>query len=141
MITRPRAGRWGSRTIFVIYVAFDLITCLFWRRIQFGAWPPTIMFGAIKRIEAKLDRLTSLIIEQGNKTMADITALTAQVTQSTTVEQSAITLIQGIAAELANIQPTQAAIDALTAQLNTSATALAAAVSANTPAAPAAKGS
>lgn len=99
------------------------------------------MFGAIKRIEAKLDRLTSLIIEQGNKTMADITALTAQVTQSTTVEQSAITLIQGIAAELANIQPTQAAIDALTAQLNTSATALAAAVSANTPAAPAAKGS
>ena len=58
--------------------------------------------------------------------MADITALTAQVTQSTTVEQSAIALIQGIAAELAGLQPTQAAIDALTTQLNASATALAA---------------
>lgn len=95
------------------------------------------LFRTVERIEAKLDRLTSLVIKQGIETMADITALTAQVAQSTSVEASAITLIQQIAAALSSIQPTQAAIDALAAQLNTSATALAAAVTANTPVTPA----
>jgi hypothetical protein len=64
---------------------------------------------------------------------AEFDALTAQVAASTTVEASAVTLIQGIAAQLAG-NPSAAAVTALSAQLSSSATALAAAVAANTPA-------
>lgn len=67
---------------------------------------------------------------------AELDALTAQVTQSTTIEQSAITLIQGMAAQIAANVNSPAALTALSQQLSTSATALAAAVTANTPAAP-----
>ena len=69
--------------------------------------------------------------------MADLTALTAQVAATTTVEQSAITLIQGLAAQIAAAGTDPAALAALTTSLNTSATALSAAITANTPAAPA----
>jgi len=68
--------------------------------------------------------------------MADLTALTAQVAQNTTVEQSAITLIQGLAAQLQAVATDPVAIAALASQLNASATALAAAITANTPSAP-----
>jgi hypothetical protein len=64
---------------------------------------------------------------------AEFDALTAQVAASTTVEQSAITLIEGIAAQLAG-NPTPAQVTALSTSLQTSATALAAAITANTPA-------
>lgn len=73
------------------------------------------------------------------KMSAQLDALTAQVAHNTSVEASAVTLINGIAAE---IQAAVAAAEAgdtaaltnLTTSLNTSATALAAAVTANTPA-------
>lgn len=68
--------------------------------------------------------------------MALLDALTAQVAQTVTVEQSAITLIQGISAQLAAAGTDPAALANLQTQLNTSATALAAAVAANTPSAP-----
>jgi hypothetical protein len=67
---------------------------------------------------------------------AEFDALVAQVTANTTVEGSAITLIQGLAAQLA-ANPTPAQVSALSSQLKTSADALAAAITANTPAAPA----
>ena len=66
--------------------------------------------------------------------------LQAQVTAQTTVEQSAITLIQSLAAQITaanGVSP--AAVEAVVAQFQSSASALAAAVTANTPAAPAAK--
>lgn len=72
---------------------------------------------------------------------ADLTSLQAQVEQTTTVEQSAVTLIQGIAAQLTAAQGDPAAVQAIIAQLNRSATSLAAAIAANTPAAPTASGS
>ena len=65
--------------------------------------------------------------------------LQAQVAAQTTVEQSAITLIQQLAAAVTaanGVSP--AAVEAVIAQFKTSATALASAVTANTPAAPAA---
>lgn len=68
-------------------------------------------------------------------------ALQAQVAQTTTVEQSAVVLIQGLATQLqaaiaaANSGDT-AALPALQTELQTSAAALAAAVTANTPTAP-----
>jgi hypothetical protein len=81
---------------------------------------------------------------QGLKLMSQIsdaiTALQTQVAQNTSVESSALTLIQGIAAQLAaalaNATDDTAAVAAVTAvntQLQTSAAALAAAVAANTP--------
>lgn len=73
------------------------------------------------------------------KIMAAIDDLTAQVAQNVTVEGSAITLIQGLASQLAALSAaggaTPAQLTALSQQLNTSATPLAAAITANTPAA------
>lgn len=70
-------------------------------------------------------------------TAGDLTALTAQVAQNTTVEASAVTLIQGLAAQITALQNDPAALAALAAQLQTSATALSAAITANTPTPPA----
>lgn len=74
-------------------------------------------------------------------------ALQAAVTQETTVDQSAITLIQGIPALIAAAVATAAAagatpaqlqaFDTLSAQITANATGLAAAVTSGTPAAPA----
>lgn len=84
------------------------------------------------------------IVRRLDKMAIDLTALTAEVASVNTVEQSAIVLINGIAAEIAaaiaalpSTDPaTQAAIDALTAQLTAETAALSAAVVANTPVAP-----
>jgi hypothetical protein len=70
--------------------------------------------------------------------MADLTALTAQVAQNTSVEASAVTLIQGLAAQITAAGTDPVALATLTSQLNASAAALSAAITANTPAAPAA---
>ena len=67
-----------------------------------------------------------------NKIMATLDDLTAQVAANTSVEGSALTLIQGLAAQLAAAGSNPAALAALQAQLKTSADALAAAVAANT---------
>jgi hypothetical protein len=66
--------------------------------------------------------------------------LQAQVTQNTTVEGSAVTLLQGLSAQLAaaiaaDNNGDSAALPALQSQLASSATSLAAAILANTPAA------
>jgi hypothetical protein len=66
-------------------------------------------------------------------TLADVqTAVTAE----DTVIDSALALINGLAAQIAALAPNQAAIDALAADINGKAAALSAAVTANTPAAP-----
>ena len=81
-------------------------------------------------------------ILEGVKSMStQLTALQAQVAQNTSVEQSAATLINGLASQLAAAIAAQnngdtAALPALQSELASSATALAAAITANTPAAP-----
>ena len=73
-----------------------------------------------------------------------ITGLQTEVANNTTVEGSALTLIQGLAAQLAaalamEAGPAQSsALQAVLTQLQTNDSGLAAAVAANTPAAPAA---
>ena len=89
------------------------------------------------RVERKVDLILKLLLEGMNIMSAELDALSAQVAASATVEASAITLIQGLAAQIAAAGTDPAKLSALTASLNASATALAAAVSANTPAAPA----
>lgn len=68
--------------------------------------------------------------------MADLSALTAEVTANGDAVQSAITLIQGIEAQLAAAGTDPAALAQLASDLHSNTQALADAVAANTPAAP-----
>ena len=70
------------------------------------------------------------------RAMSAIDDLSAQVSANTTVVGSALTLIQGLAAQLAAAGTDPAKLAALQASLKASDDALAAAVAANTPAAP-----
>ena len=72
----------------------------------------------------------------------DLTAITAEVANNSSVTGSVLTLVQNLVAQIAAIPPstdpvTQAALDALTATLSGNDGSIAAAVEANTPAAPA----
>jgi hypothetical protein len=90
-------------------------------------------------LEGKLDHAISLLnalLTQGNRIMSTLADVQAAVTAEDTVVDSAIALLQGLAAQIAALQPNQAAIDALAADVTSKTTALAAAVAANTPAAP-----
>ena len=67
--------------------------------------------------------------------MADLTTLTAQVSKNTDVEASAIVLLNGLSAQIASLKNDPVALQALADQLKTSSSALADAITANTPAA------
>ena len=73
--------------------------------------------------------------QQGVKIMADLTNLTAQVKANTDVEASAIVLLNGLSAQIASLKNDPVALQALADQLKTSGSALADAITANTPAA------
>lgn len=70
--------------------------------------------------------------------MADLTQLTADVAAVKTVAESAITLLQGIKAQLDAAGTDPAKLAELSASLESTQAELAAAITANTPAAPAA---
>ncbi len=88
--------------------------------------------GKLAHIQASLDAL----LDQGKKIMATLTDVQAAVTAEDTVIDSAIVLLKGLAAQVAALQPNQAAIDALAADITAKTQTLADAVAANTPAAP-----
>ena len=95
----------------------------------------------LTRIEHKLDRLLALFKQETKIMAVDISALTAEVANNTAVDGSIVQLVQNLAAQIAAIPPstdpqTQAALDALTATLKNNDASIAAAVVANTPAAP-----
>lgn len=81
--------------------------------------------------------LLRLLTAQGVKMSKELDALTAEVEETKTIEQSAITLIQGLAEQIAAAKDDPAAILALSESLKAQSDALAAAISANTPAPPA----
>ncbi len=87
-------------------------------------------------MEKRLDKKLSLTLEAINKveaTMAnDFTKLEADVTAQDNLIDSAITLINGLAAQIRNTAPDQAAIDALAASLEAKSQALSLALTANT---------
>ena len=100
-----------------------------------------VSFPEFESIEHKLDKILNIldsIFSQEQSIMADLSALTSQVEQNSTVEASAVTLIQGLASQITAAGTDPVAIASLVTQLNTSAAGLAAAIAANTPAAPAA---
>ncbi len=93
----------------------------------------------LSRIERKVDWiLTKLdhVLKMELHLMATLSDVQAAVTAEDTVIDSAIALLQGLAAQIAALAPNQAAIDALAADVTAKTTALANAVAANTPAAP-----
>jgi hypothetical protein len=91
--------------------------------------PPTIAEKILKSLHKVLKELKLM--------SASLDALTAQVAENTSAEESAITLINNIAAALAAAGTDPAALAELQRQLKVSGDALAAAVVANTAAAPA----
>lgn len=89
--------------------------------------------------EAKLDlivRLLSLVLRKENAMADTLDEIVADVAQETTVEQSVLTLLNGIAAQLAAAAQDPAKLAALHTSLQANITALTAAVTANTSAAP-----
>ena len=87
------------------------------------------------RIDKILTAINQLVTEE-KKTMADLTALTEQVSSNTDVVNSAVVLIAGLADQLQAAASDPAAVQALADTLRTNNQALADAVAANTPAAP-----
>ena len=79
-------------------------------------------------------KLLNLIIQNQKKIMADLTELTAAVERDTEVDQSAITLLQGLKAALDAAGTDPVALKALSDKIGSSTQALADAVVANTPA-------
>lgn len=73
------------------------------------------------------------ILEEVRNMKVSIEALQAAIEAETTVEAGVLTLLQGLVDQLANLEPTQEAIDALTAQVNDNISNLQAAIAANTP--------
>lgn len=76
------------------------------------------------------------VIENQNKIMSKLADLQAAVTAEDQVIAGAITLINGLAAQIAALPADQAAIDALAADVKARSADLAAAVAAGTPTTP-----
>ena len=87
--------------------------------------PDATLLGAILKLNAQMEKL-----------MIDLSTLQANVANEATVISSAIVLLQGLAAQIAALAPTQTAIDALAADVAAKTQALADAVVQNTPVAP-----
>jgi len=92
--------------------------------------------NALQDIGQKLDMLTTLATQTKEAIMADLDSLKAEVERNTAVDQSAITLLTGLAAQIESLKTDPAALQALADQLRGSSDSLAAAVAANTPAQP-----
>lgn len=89
---------------------------------------------------ARIEELLTTLIANGERHMATmqeiVAALQAEVARNTEVDQSAVTLINGLADKIAELVAAQdlSGLEALVAQLRTDTDGLAAAVTANTPA-------
>ena len=98
-----------------------------------------LVLGETRAINRRLDRLERgqfFELKMERQLMATLQDVQDAVTAEDTVIDSAVALIQGLAAQVAGLQPNQQAIDALAADIKGKSDALAAAVAANTPAAP-----
>ena len=90
--------------------------------------------GSTPHFEDQLNRILDAINQLGIKMATALEDLTTQVAETNTVIGSAVVLIQGLKAALDAAGTDPVALKALSDSLNTSETALAAAVFANTPA-------
>ena len=95
-----------------------------------------VFFRDDPSILSRLDQIISLVNKQGAKMDAELQTLRDQVAQNTALEESAVTLITGLAAQITALKDDPAALTELANSLHTSAGDLSAAIAANTPAAP-----
>jgi len=89
-------------------------------------------YGASKEELAEIKNLLLFITKQNKKTMADLTDITREVEENTSVTQSAVTLLNGLKAALDAAGTDPVALKALSDSLSANSDALAAAVAANT---------
>ena len=87
---------------------------------------------AILIMQARVESLIAVLTLKQEQAMADLTALTAEVARNTEVDQSAITLLNGLAAQIEALKTDPVALQALADTMRGSSDALAAAVLANT---------
>jgi hypothetical protein len=80
--------------------------------------------------------LVTALLNKGTLIMADLTRLTQEVAENTTVIESAVTLIEGLAQQIRDNIADQAKLEELADQLDSEANALAAKIAENTPAPP-----
>jgi len=86
--------------------------------------------------DAKLDQILAKLfqIQQKEETMSSqLAALQAQVEKNTTIEESAVALINGLAAQIASLKDDPVALQALADSLTASGNDLSNAIQANTP--------
>lgn len=98
-----------------------------------------IQIGGLDEVKTTLDQIMAAVRVLQERIMdmtAELTTLQDQVTETLSVEQSAIILIQGLADQIAAIKDDPAAIQALADSLHAKSDELAAAVIANTPEVP-----
>lgn len=89
--------------------------------------------ATLRRIEERLNTL----VAQGKTMGAELDDLTNRVSDMRSVEQGAVTLLNGLSQQIASLKTDPAALQQLADDLASQSTELAAAVAANTPAAPA----
>ena len=90
----------------------------------------------MSRIRLLVDRFIPATKADIRKILMTLDQLKAQVEANTTLEQSAVTLITGLAAQIVAAKDEPEKIQAIADELTASATSLSAALAANTPAAP-----
>lgn len=94
--------------------------------------------STLSGIVTKLDTVITSqdeLVQEGEKMSAEIDDLTAEVARDRTVNESAVTLLNGLSAQILSLQNDPAALRALASNLRSNSDALAAAVVTNTPAA------
>lgn len=93
--------------------------------------------GADLKLDLILARINSLGVQlrvQGEHMAGELDTLTQKVSEATTVEQSAIELLNGLGAQIATLKNDPVQLQALSDSLGAKSAELAAAISANTPA-------
>lgn len=88
-----------------------------------------VALKALERVEGAINLLRKEIATMSK----ELDALKQQVARMTEVEKGAVTLIQGLAGQIATLKDDPAALQSLADSLSSSADDLAAAVTANTP--------
>lgn len=90
------------------------------------------MVTIIKKLDRVLELLTVLKKKEDIMSAA-LDALKAAVAENTALDQSAIDLINGLAAQILSLKEDPAALEALAVEIQAKSAALAAAIQANTP--------
>lgn len=91
-----------------------------------------VHIDGLVRIEDKIDAVMATIESQGEEMSAELDRLTTDVANLRTVEDSAITLLQGLAAQIRDNANDPAALTALADSLEADTADLSAAITANT---------